>query len=181
MVSEFWLEALLLSYLLFYDFMTLRSVLPITFFVKELRFPNPVHRALKTCQKPGVITRKSQLFNKKRCRHLNTGHLIKRQKMTHFHWKKVALRQLLVSFWACMTSIFHARQFFIKSQQILDTRGVIGQCPVIHCCLFPYFFYLKVFHWFRFRYLISYQCNMYIPRPYLFISTGRLLSYPKAL
>ena len=67
--------------------MTLRSVLPVTFFVKELRFPNPVHRALKTCQKPWVITRKSQLFNKKRCRHLNTGHLIKRQKMTHFHWK----------------------------------------------------------------------------------------------
>ena len=120
MVSEFWLEALLLSYLLFYDFMTLRSVLPITFFVKELRFPNPVHWALNTCQKPGVITRKSQLFNKKRCWHLNTGYLIKRQKMRHFHWKKVALRQLLGSFWACMNSIFHARQFFIKSQQTLD-------------------------------------------------------------
>ena len=88
MVSEFWLEALLLSYVLFYDFMTLRSVLPVTFFPKELRFPNPVHRAQKTCQKPGVITRKSQLFRKKRCRHLNTGHLIKWQKMTHFHWKK---------------------------------------------------------------------------------------------
>ena len=87
MVSEFWLEALLLSYVLFYDFMTLRSVLPVTFFVKELRFPNPVHLAMDICKKPRVITRKSQLFNKKRCRHLNTGHLIKGQKITHFHWK----------------------------------------------------------------------------------------------
>ena len=59
-----------------------------------------------------------------------------------------------------------------------STRGVIGQCLILDCCLFPYFFYLKVFHWFRFRYLISYQCNMYIPRPYLFISTGRLQCCP---
>ena len=82
------MEALLLSFLLFYDFITLRSVLPVTFFRKELRFPNPVHRALKTCQKPRVITRKSQLFTKKRCRHLNTAHLIKWQKIEAFSLKK---------------------------------------------------------------------------------------------
>ena len=82
-----------------------------------------MHRALKTCQKPGVITRKSQLFNKKRCRHLNTGHLIKWQKITHFQWK----RSLLDNFsWVLghvcirMTSIFHACQFFINSGHILD-------------------------------------------------------------
>ena len=40
--------------------------------------------------------------------------------MTHFHWKKVALKSLLVSFWACMISIIHARQFFINSEHILD-------------------------------------------------------------
>ena len=39
--------------------------------------------------------------------------------MTHFLWKKVALKLLLVSFWARMTSIFHACQFFINSEHIL--------------------------------------------------------------
>ena len=34
--------------------------------------------------------------------------------------EKMALGQLLLSFWACMTSIFHARQFFINSEHILD-------------------------------------------------------------
>ena len=29
---------------------------------------------------------------------------------------------------------------------IIFTRGVIGQCTIIHCCLFPYFFTSKVFH-----------------------------------
>ena len=32
----------------------------------------------------------------------------------------MALKLLLVSFWACMTSIFYARQFFINSEHILD-------------------------------------------------------------
>ena len=75
--------------------MTLRSVLPITFFRKELRFPNPMHRALKTCQKPRVITRRLQLFTKKRCWHLNTGQCstISHQlaHIRHFKGRKVHL------------------------------------------------------------------------------------------
>ena len=42
--------------------------------------------------------------------------------------------------------------------KLFITRGMIGQCPIIHCCLFPYFLTSKVFHWFRF--LIPYQCNI---------------------
>ena len=37
-----------------------------------------------------------------------------------FSSKKSGLKTLMVSFWACMNSIFHARQFFINSEHILD-------------------------------------------------------------
>ena len=49
-------------------FAVLRGILCLEaciFFRKELRFPNPVHLAMDTCQKPRIITRKSQLFTKK--------------------------------------------------------------------------------------------------------------------
>ena len=45
---------------------------------------------------------------------------LKTAKNDAFSLKKVALKLLLVSFWACMTSIFHARQFFINSEHILN-------------------------------------------------------------
>ena len=51
-----------------------------------------------------------------------------------FSLKKVALRQLLVSFWACMTSIFYARQFFINSEHILNIlrpkKMKLNFCPI---------------------------------------------------
>ena len=49
-------------------FAVLRGILCLEaciFFRKELRFPNPVHLAMDTRQKPRIITRKSQLFTKK--------------------------------------------------------------------------------------------------------------------
>ena len=45
---------------------------------------------------------------------------LKTTKNDAFSVKKVALKPLLVTFWARMTSIFHARQFFINSGHILD-------------------------------------------------------------
>ena len=42
------------------------SFLAFNFFLKELRFPDPVHLALEIGQKPRVIASKSQLINKKR-------------------------------------------------------------------------------------------------------------------
>ena len=97
------------------------SFLAFNFFLKELRFPDPVHLALEIGQKPRVIACKSQLFKKKRCRPLNTGWMpLKKAKNDTFSLKKVALKLLLVSFWARMTSIFHAHQFFINSEHILD-------------------------------------------------------------
>ena len=41
------------------------SFLAFNFFLKELRFPDPVHLALEIGQKPRVIACKSQLFKKK--------------------------------------------------------------------------------------------------------------------
>ena len=97
------------------------SFFAFNFFLKELRFPDPVHLALEIGQKPRVIACKSQLFKKKRYRPLNTGWMpLKKAKNYTFSLKKVALKLLLVSFWARMTSIFHAHQFFINSEHILD-------------------------------------------------------------
>ena len=44
---------------------------------------------------------------------------LKTAKNDAFSLKKVALKLLLVSFWAWMNLIFHARQFFINSEHIL--------------------------------------------------------------
>ena len=44
-------------------------------------------------------------------------------------------------------------------KRITVWRGVIGQCPIIHCCLFPYFFTSIFLNLFRF--LIPYQCNIF--------------------
>ena len=97
-----------------------------------------MHRALKTCQKPQVITKKSQLSTKKISRDLNTTHLIKWQKNESIFTEKMALRKLLLSFWAWMTSIFHASQFFINSEHILD---ILRAKSSIHFspCFCPFF------------------------------------------
>ena len=42
------------------------SFLAFNFFLKELRFPDPVHLALEIGQKPRVIASKLQLINKKK-------------------------------------------------------------------------------------------------------------------
>ena len=95
------------------------SFLAFNFFLQELRFPDLVHLALEIGQKPRVTACKSQLFKKKRYRPLNTGWMpLKKAKNNTFSLKKVALKLLLVSFWARMTSIFQAHQFFINFEHI---------------------------------------------------------------
>ena len=97
------------------------SFFAFNFFLKELRFPDPVHLALEIGQKPRVIASKSQLFKKKKMQ--ASEHRMdasKKAKNDTFSLKKVALKLLLVSFWAHITSIFDAHQFFINSEHILD-------------------------------------------------------------
>ena len=101
-------------------FFTLGGVLAISLFLVELRGRNQCVPPLNTCVQPPIPTNPAQLHEKISCRNFNADNGKKGQKMTHFHWKKCANKQLFVSFWACMDSIFHARQFFINSGHILD-------------------------------------------------------------
>ena len=54
-----------------------------------------------------------------RAGHLNIDDYKKRLKMTHFQQKTSALKLLMVTFWAHISSIFHAGQFFINSEHTL--------------------------------------------------------------
>ena len=63
----------------------------------------------------------------------------------------------------CTSSVLNVKYPAFKHPQ--NKRGVIGQCPIIHCCLFPYFrdivFYLFI-------------CTMPLPVQYI---PQNLISY----
>ena len=118
MVSEFWFVAFLTSYIPKSAFRPLWSYQVGKNFGKDLRTSNQCNPVTKLPQKPWRTSRNSQLLAEISRGHLNTDDDKKQWKITHFHPKKWALKQLLVSFWACMTLIFHARQFYINSKHI---------------------------------------------------------------
>ena len=64
--------------------------------------------------------------------------MTKKAKNDPFSLKKMRLKTTFFSVWACVNSIFHARQFFINSGHVLNIFGakkMIGFSPPLN----PYF------------------------------------------
>ena len=99
--------------------MTPRSFLAVSQNGQDLCGRDQCKPLLQALAKTPTPTNPAQL-SKISCRHLNADSDKKQRKMTSFHEKNLAYKLLLATFWARMSSIFHACQFFIKSEHILD-------------------------------------------------------------
>ena len=111
---------LVTEFLTVFDFLTLGGVLPITFFLQDLRGRNQCDPPLHTCEKTLTASNPAQLLEEIIAGHSNAVNDKKWWKMVHFHRKKWLKNHLWWVFLACMNSIFHARQFFINSEHIMD-------------------------------------------------------------
>ena len=86
----------------------------------DLRGRNQCVPPLHTCGKPPTPSNPAQLLAQIIAGHLNMDNGKKQWKLSYFHQINWAYNLLKATFWARMTSIFYARQFFISSEHILD-------------------------------------------------------------